>query len=78
MKNLVLLLFLVVGLAIGVFLIQRQTNLKSKASSSFVSAFTITDGSGNVINCTSDNPPVCTTSTLNVNVKVKDLAPLTQ
>lgn len=70
----VLILMAMVG---GVFLVQRQQNLKSKASGNFVQAFEIKDANGNIIQCDgSTNPPTCNTSTLDINVRVKDTAPL--
>ena len=67
---------LLIGLGVGVYLVQRQQTMKSKASAgSFVNAFEIKDKDGNLIQCdSSTNPPTCTTRTLDVTVKVKDNA----
>lgn len=71
---------LLIGIGVGVYLVQRQQTIKSKAAAgSFVNAFEIKDKDGNLIQCDSNtNPPTCTTKTLDVTVKVKDLTPLLQ
>lgn len=72
------MLVLMVGLAGGVYLVQQQQRLKSKAAQQdFVDAFEIKDANGNPITCDkSVYPPVCTTQTLDISVRVKDTAPL--
>ncbi len=74
----IVVLLLVVGMGEGVYLVQRQQIIKSKASAgSFVNAFEIKDKNGNTIQCdSSTNPPTCTTKTLDISVRVKDLNPL--
>lgn len=71
---------LVIGVGVGVYLVQRQQTIKSGAAGgpgSFVSAFELKDKDGHTILCdTSKNPPECTTRTLDINVRVKDLNPL--
>ncbi len=70
----IIILILIIGLAIGLFLVQQQQKLKSRASNSWVNAFEIKDKNGNTINCdSSTNPPTCTTTSLDVNFKVKDI-----
>lgn len=67
------MVLLIAAIAGTVYLVQRQQRLKSKASgSNFVNAFELRDNNGNLINCdTSTTPPTCTTSTLDIKVKVK-------
>lgn len=69
---------LIVGIGVGVYLVQRQQIIKSKASAgNFVNAFEIKDKNGNTIQCdSSTNPPTCSTNTLDISVRVKDLNPL--
>ncbi len=76
MIAIVVVFVLLIGLGVGVYLVQRQQTIKSKASAgSFVNAFEIKDKDGNLIQCdSSTNPPTCTTQTLDVTVKVKDKA----
>ena len=71
----VALVVLVVGVGAGVYLVQRQQTLKSKAAGgSFVNAFEFKDKDGNLIQCDSNtNPPTCTTKTLDIQVRVKDV-----
>lgn len=78
MIAIIVVFVLLIGLGVGVYLVQRQQTMKSKASAgSFVNAFEIKDGNGNLIQCdSSTNPPTCTTPTLNVSVQVKDKASL--
>ncbi|MCR4305594.1 MAG: hypothetical protein NUV73_00745 [Candidatus Daviesbacteria bacterium] len=71
------LLVLIVGVGVGVYLVQTQQILKSKASSNFVDAFEFKDANGNILTCDgSTNPPTCTTATLDIQVRVKDVSPL--
>ncbi len=72
----IVIFVLLVGLGVGVYLVQRQQTIKSRASAgSFVNAFEIKDKDGNLIQCdSSTNPPTCTTKTLDVTVQVKDKA----
>ena len=74
MIAIIVVFVLLVGLGVGVYLVQRQQTIKSKASAgSFVNAFEIKDSNGNVITCDgSTYPPTCTTPTLDISVKVKD------
>lgn len=70
-------LLLVVGLGVGVYLVQTKQIFKSKATTNFIDAFEIKDKDGNILTCDgSTNPPTCTTSTLDITVRVKDPAPL--
>ena len=72
--GIIVVFVLVAGLAVGVYLVQRQQTIKSKASAgSFVNALEINDQDGKPIQCDSTtNPPTCTTGTLDVTVKMKD------
>lgn len=71
---------LIIGVGVGVYLVRQQQTIKSRATGSpgnFVNAFEIKDSNGNIITCdASTNPPTCTTSTLDITVKVKDTASL--
>lgn len=68
------LLVLIVGVGVGVYLVQTQQILKSKASSNFVNAFEFKDKDGNIIQCDGNtSPPTCTTKSLDIQVKVKDV-----
>ncbi len=70
-------LLLVVGLGVGVYLVQTKQVFKSKATTNFIDAFEIKDQNGNILTCDgSTNPPTCTTSTLDITVRVKDPASL--
>lgn len=72
-------LLLIGGLVAGLYLLQQQQTIKSKASSNLINAFEIKDDKGNTLVCDGNtNPPTCTTSSLNINIKVKDLNALTQ
>lgn len=70
---------LLVGLATGVFLVQRQQTLKSKAATNVdvTKAFTIQNAdTGQDLKCDppiGDQPATCTTDSVNVTIKVKDL-----
>lgn len=71
---------LVIGVGVGVYLVQRQQILKSRAigeSGGFARAFVMKDASGSPIPCDySKNPPECTTPSLDINVRVGTTAPL--
>lgn len=71
---------LVIGLGVGVYLVQKQQIIKSKASAgSFVNAFEIRDKNGDLIKCdSSTTPPTCTTKTFDITVQLKDKALLLQ
>lgn len=72
-----LILALGAGLIGGVYMLQQQQNLKSKASANLINAFEIKDDKGNTLSCDgSTNPPTCTTSSLDINIRVKDLEAL--
>lgn len=78
--GIIVIALLLIGVVVGVYLVRRQQTVKSRASGepgNFVNAFEIKDKDGNIITCdSSTNPPTCTTSTLDITVKVKDPAPL--
>ena len=71
---------LVIGIGVGVYLVQRQQTIKSRAAGgpgNFVNAFVMTDASGSAIRCDDrTDPPTCTTRTLDINVRVGSTAPL--
>ena len=64
----------------GVYLVQRQQSLKSKASAvPFINAFEMKDASGTPVPCAMSATPgvaECTTNSLDISVRVKDTAPL--
>lgn len=66
---------LIVGLIIGVYLVQQQQQLKSKASGgNFINAFEIKDANDKILDCTAnaDGTATCNTDTLDIKVRVKD------
>lgn len=71
---------LILGIGAGVYLVQRQQTLKSRAvvePGGWARAFEMTDASGSAIPCAySTNPPTCTTPSLDINVRVATTAPL--
>ena len=70
---------LLIGLAVGLYLIKGQTSLKSKASSNLIQAFEIKDGNNNPVNCEGNKtPPECNISTQDIYIKVKDLESLSK
>lgn len=74
--NLALVVLLVVGLAVGLYLVKtKSTNTTSKASTSVVSAFEIRDGNGKISQCmenTENGVPICEIETLNYTITLKD------
>lgn len=72
-------IILIVGLAAGLYLVQRTQILKPRAETGGVDltrAFKITNDQGVELNCTpaqGTEPVTCTTDSLNVNISVKDL-----
>ena len=62
---------LIVGLAVGIYLVQKTQIFKPRAAGSIIQAFDITDTNGKKLDCNgSTDPPTCTTSTLDVNIKL--------
>lgn len=62
------------GLVIGIYLVQQQSSLKSRASSGIIQNFEIKDGNGAIVNCEANKtPPECNISTQDIYIKVKDL-----
>ena len=75
----IIAIVLFLALVIGVFLIQRQTTIKSRASSNLIQAFDIKDANDKEVNCDgSKNPPECNITTQEISIKVKDLELLTK
>lgn len=71
------IIIILMGIVAGVYFIQKEGFFlfKPKASggAEIIEALELTDANGNKLECdTSVNPPTCFTSTLDVNVKVKD------
>lgn len=69
-KNIIITLILLIGIAVGVILVQRQQILKSRADVDIQNAFEIMDNEGNQLEC-SDNS--CQTKSLDIQIKIKDL-----
>lgn len=76
---------LIIGIGAGVYLVQRQQTLKSRATvvpppGNFVTAFEIREGTagGSLVNCNPNASPYpeCTTRTLDINVRVATTEPL--
>lgn len=78
--SVVVFIILLLGIPVGVFLVQKTQILKSRASSNpIIDALDIKDSSGNPITCNSStNPPTCETSTQDITITVKDLSPLSK
>lgn len=65
---------LLIGLVVGVVLVQRQQILKSRASLQAYNAFNVASGeAGKYVNCSGN---VCETNTLNITISVRDLQAL--
>ncbi len=69
------ILLLLAGIGIALYLVQNPQILKSRASGgSFINAFEFKDKDGNLIKCdSSTTPPTCTTKSLDIQVRVKDV-----
>lgn len=75
--HLLLLVIILIGLVVGIYLLQTQKIFKSKASNNMMNAFEFNNNKNQVLNCDgSVNPPVCNTNSLDVTVQVKDLEEL--
>lgn len=72
--KLILVIVLLLGLAVGIYLISRPQTYRSKASvvrNDWTEAIEMTDSNGNKVVCnTSTNPPECTTTSPTINIKV--------
>ncbi len=69
--QLIVVAILLAGLAVGLYLVQRTQIFRPKAAVNLLNAFEITGPDGTPLSCTAGNPPTCTTSSLNVNIKLK-------
>lgn len=69
-KQIIITLILLIGIAFGVILVQRQQILKSRADVDIQNAFEIRDNEGNSLDCSGDT---CETDSLDVQIKIKDL-----
>lgn len=66
-------LILLVGLIVGVYLVKRQQITKTRAAVDLSNALEIRDADNNLLTCTpasGTTPMTCTTSTLNIKLKV--------
>lgn len=79
-----IVVILIIGLAVGVFLVQRTQIFKPRADVGAIDltkAFKITNDQGVELRCEpaqGSTPVTCTTDTLNVQISVKDLNELTK
>lgn len=65
--QILIILLLILGIVVGVILVQRQQILKSKATQEIYNAFERTDAEGNRLECLGNS---CETKTLDVKIKV--------
>ncbi len=75
LKQIIILILIILGLILGLYLVKQPQIFKSRATTNIYDAFDITDDQGNKIYC-SDN--ICTTHSLNINLKITDPALLNQ
>ena len=69
--QIVALIVLAVGLAVGLYLVQTQQILKPRATTDLHSAFEVTSNEpGKTVTCSGS---ACQTNTLNINIKLDDL-----
>ena len=74
--GIIIMVILVLAIPVTVYLAQTQQIFKSRAGGgdSFLNAFEVRDGNGNILNCDhSTNPPTCITTTQDVSLTIKDL-----
>ncbi|OGE18342.1 hypothetical protein A3F00_00055 [Candidatus Daviesbacteria bacterium RIFCSPHIGHO2_12_FULL_37_11] len=74
--QLITLAILVIGLGVGVYLVQTKQIFKPKASTNLYSAFDVTDQNGNPIDC--DQSGNCNTNSLNVKFRLENIEALTE
>lgn len=73
--SIILIVILLVGLGVGIFLVQRQQIFKSKASQQLQNAFEITPADPQkTVSCSEGT---CQTDTLDVQIKLQDIEALT-
>lgn len=75
MTKIVLMIILIVGVVVGITMLQKQQTVTTRASSNVVNdAFEFRDANGKVLTCTTDanNVLTCPTETLDVSVTIKD------
>jgi hypothetical protein len=68
-----LIILLLVGIVIGVYLVQNTQIFNSRASSNVADAFEIKDANGNLIQC---NGNTCYTETDRVDIRLKNVSVL--
>ena len=72
---LIVIILIIIAIPVGIYLVQRTQVFKPRADTqpgSWAQAFEFKDGNGKPINCDySTDPPVCTTDTSDINVRVK-------
>lgn len=73
-KSLIVIMVLLVGIILGVFLVQRPQIFKSKAGNEVFNAFEVKNSKGQTLQFT-DNPGtrIYQTDDLNVNINVMDI-----
>lgn len=72
-KKMLILLALILGIAAVTVLTLHKQIFVSRASQEVINAVDIKDANGNPLSCSSEE---CETSTMDVKIKLKDLAPL--
>lgn len=72
LRLIILITLLILGLVVGIYLVQKPHIFKSKATISTSDAFTITDEKNNPVYCQNQ---VCQINGYKVNLKLKDLLP---
>lgn len=73
-KQIIIALFLLVGLLVGVYLVQVQQIFKSRAASDVNAALNVTDEQGNALEYQGDN--TYKTNSQNIRIGIKDLEQL--
>ncbi|MDO8503916.1 MAG: hypothetical protein Q7S60_04490 [bacterium] len=69
------MIVLLIGLALGLYLVQQQVLLRSKGAGEVTKAFEITDKEGNPLTCSGDT---CETKSLEVQIKLENIGVLEQ
>lgn len=69
-RKFIVTFILLIGIVVGVILVQRQQILKSRADVDIQNAFEIRDIEGNSLECSSNS---CQTESLDIQIKIKDL-----
>lgn len=74
LASIFIVLILIVGLILGIYLVQQRQSLRTRANIDELSAFEIKDQLGQPLKCdTSKNPPECFTTTRDFSIRLKDI-----